>query len=315
MKNAVLLTLFVLSTSVFAHSGRTDKHGCHHVTATGEYHCHHDGSSSWDGISPSTSGNNPLIDDGNHVQKDFDMFGDVRYNYSYSTQYQVSVYNRTIKPTYGVFVGETYTLKITAKSYNSSVLIKFNSKPKYNFIIDSIEQVPIVEVGYSTNYNTKTTFTIKWTPRIEDIGKKINISYYAIEINKPNKLKSKTHVIKNIRILANASDYLLYGYNTYSESKDKIIQLNDIYSMYEKHTMEACDLISSDITSPIPNNIKSNDSLNIQTIAVYNTTIYNIYKKTIQNGYIIERGVPNSNLPLLKYDVTFYENECYIFKR
>lgn len=37
---ALLLCLLFL-IPVFAHSGRTDENGGHHVTATGEYHYHH----------------------------------------------------------------------------------------------------------------------------------------------------------------------------------------------------------------------------------------------------------------------------------
>ena len=38
---AVITLVFIGSSlSVFAHSGGTDKYGCHHKTADGTYHCH-----------------------------------------------------------------------------------------------------------------------------------------------------------------------------------------------------------------------------------------------------------------------------------
>lgn len=40
----ISLMIFGLTTStVFAHSGRTNSAGCHNVTATGGYHCHNGG--------------------------------------------------------------------------------------------------------------------------------------------------------------------------------------------------------------------------------------------------------------------------------
>ena len=36
----VAVVLVVLSSVSFAHSGGTDKNGCHHETKTGGYHCH-----------------------------------------------------------------------------------------------------------------------------------------------------------------------------------------------------------------------------------------------------------------------------------
>lgn len=36
----VLLTIVLGATSLQAHSGRTDKNGCHNETATGTRHCH-----------------------------------------------------------------------------------------------------------------------------------------------------------------------------------------------------------------------------------------------------------------------------------
>ncbi|WP_156376456.1 MULTISPECIES: YHYH domain-containing protein [unclassified Methylophilus] len=32
--------IFISSVNCFAHSGGTDKNGCHHNKKTGEYHCH-----------------------------------------------------------------------------------------------------------------------------------------------------------------------------------------------------------------------------------------------------------------------------------
>ena len=36
-----LLPLILLSQSLYAHSGRTNKEGCHNDNSRGEYHCHH----------------------------------------------------------------------------------------------------------------------------------------------------------------------------------------------------------------------------------------------------------------------------------
>lgn len=39
--NAVLLVfLAIVSGLAYAHSGRTDKNGCHHDRKAGTYHCH-----------------------------------------------------------------------------------------------------------------------------------------------------------------------------------------------------------------------------------------------------------------------------------
>ena len=35
-----IVALTLASSAVFAHSGGTNAAGCHHVRATGEYHCH-----------------------------------------------------------------------------------------------------------------------------------------------------------------------------------------------------------------------------------------------------------------------------------
>lgn len=40
MKSILLSVLFLLSTSVLAHSGGTDASGCHTNHATSDYHCH-----------------------------------------------------------------------------------------------------------------------------------------------------------------------------------------------------------------------------------------------------------------------------------
>ena len=52
---AVILSFgFVLATTMDyagAHSGRTDRYGCHEVTATGSYHCHYGGGYSGGGSS------------------------------------------------------------------------------------------------------------------------------------------------------------------------------------------------------------------------------------------------------------------------
>ena len=45
MRNAILLTLF-FSTSLLAHSGRTNSEGCHNNRKTGDYHCHNSPKSS-----------------------------------------------------------------------------------------------------------------------------------------------------------------------------------------------------------------------------------------------------------------------------
>lgn len=38
---AVLVILLTISANLaYAHSGRTDKYGCHHNRKTGTYHCH-----------------------------------------------------------------------------------------------------------------------------------------------------------------------------------------------------------------------------------------------------------------------------------
>ncbi|NWK51970.1 YHYH domain-containing protein [Acinetobacter sp. SwsAc5] len=39
-KIAVVLVLSLLTTSLYAHGGRTDKNGCHKEAKTGERHCH-----------------------------------------------------------------------------------------------------------------------------------------------------------------------------------------------------------------------------------------------------------------------------------
>lgn len=36
----IMLTIFLLISTAFAHSGRTDKNGCHTNHKTGVYHCH-----------------------------------------------------------------------------------------------------------------------------------------------------------------------------------------------------------------------------------------------------------------------------------
>jgi uncharacterized protein YdeI (BOF family) len=41
MKKIILVALAtLLCTAVLAHSGGTNKDGCHHNTKTGDYHCH-----------------------------------------------------------------------------------------------------------------------------------------------------------------------------------------------------------------------------------------------------------------------------------
>lgn len=40
MKMMLLFVVLMFSVSVFAHSGGTDKYGCHHDKKTGLYHCH-----------------------------------------------------------------------------------------------------------------------------------------------------------------------------------------------------------------------------------------------------------------------------------
>lgn len=40
MKVIVLLTMLFLVSGTFAHSGGTDKNGCHRESATGTRHCH-----------------------------------------------------------------------------------------------------------------------------------------------------------------------------------------------------------------------------------------------------------------------------------
>ena len=45
MKKALIVLLLVIAvatgiTYAFAHSGRTDRWGCHHDRKTGTYHCH-----------------------------------------------------------------------------------------------------------------------------------------------------------------------------------------------------------------------------------------------------------------------------------
>ncbi len=38
---AVLIVMLAIGSSfAYAHSGRTDKNGCHHDRKTGTYHCH-----------------------------------------------------------------------------------------------------------------------------------------------------------------------------------------------------------------------------------------------------------------------------------
>lgn len=37
---AFVFTVGILAVSLYAHSGGTDKNGCHHDTKTGGYHCH-----------------------------------------------------------------------------------------------------------------------------------------------------------------------------------------------------------------------------------------------------------------------------------
>lgn len=36
----LMFAIVILAGSLYAHSGRTDKNGCHHDTKTGTYHCH-----------------------------------------------------------------------------------------------------------------------------------------------------------------------------------------------------------------------------------------------------------------------------------
>lgn len=40
MRYLFLVSLFLVSVDSFAHSGRTDKEGCHNDRKKGEYHCH-----------------------------------------------------------------------------------------------------------------------------------------------------------------------------------------------------------------------------------------------------------------------------------
>lgn len=40
MKTALLILLTAFSLTAFAHSGGTDKHGCHKSKATNTRHCH-----------------------------------------------------------------------------------------------------------------------------------------------------------------------------------------------------------------------------------------------------------------------------------
>ncbi|HDY7790994.1 TPA: YHYH domain-containing protein [Vibrio vulnificus] len=43
----ILICLFLASSSVLAHSGRTNAYGCHNDNINGGYHCHNGGSSSY----------------------------------------------------------------------------------------------------------------------------------------------------------------------------------------------------------------------------------------------------------------------------
>ena len=40
MKVLIAIALLVASTFALAHSGGTDRNGCHHERKTGGYHCH-----------------------------------------------------------------------------------------------------------------------------------------------------------------------------------------------------------------------------------------------------------------------------------
>lgn len=40
MKTMILAALLMFSGLAFAHSGGTDKNGCHRDHKTGDYHCH-----------------------------------------------------------------------------------------------------------------------------------------------------------------------------------------------------------------------------------------------------------------------------------
>ncbi|RYX89384.1 MAG: YHYH domain-containing protein [Comamonadaceae bacterium] len=40
MKTILGVALFLAVSLAFAHSGGTDKNGCHHNRKTGDYHCH-----------------------------------------------------------------------------------------------------------------------------------------------------------------------------------------------------------------------------------------------------------------------------------
>lgn len=40
MKKLLAIALLLASTFALAHSGGTDKNGCHHDRKTGGYHCH-----------------------------------------------------------------------------------------------------------------------------------------------------------------------------------------------------------------------------------------------------------------------------------
>lgn len=40
MKKLILIVLMMISGAALAHSGGTDKAGCHYDRTTGAYHCH-----------------------------------------------------------------------------------------------------------------------------------------------------------------------------------------------------------------------------------------------------------------------------------
>ncbi|MCO4794749.1 MAG: YHYH domain-containing protein [Bacteriovoracaceae bacterium] len=46
-KLVLLIVTLLLSTSVFAHGGRTNSSGCHNNRKTGDYHCHNSGASTY----------------------------------------------------------------------------------------------------------------------------------------------------------------------------------------------------------------------------------------------------------------------------
>lgn len=39
-RRIIIIFVFMLTTPVFSHGGRTNSEGCHNQTSTGEYHCH-----------------------------------------------------------------------------------------------------------------------------------------------------------------------------------------------------------------------------------------------------------------------------------